>query len=343
MIDCHNDLLTFYKKQVRLDTFSKESLKTARDTCSNNVKSGLAKNGDPAPIGFVLQGSFAMEAVVQHSDYKYDIDYGIVFSKESLVGLRGADKTPRDARQMVANAFKDKRFDSEPIVKTNCVRFPYAAGYHVDMPVYRESKNLWGTVVWEIASGDNWVESKPKGVTAWFEAAVTAQSPDAKDDGQMRRMTCLLKAVEKTRVSYNWPSGFIVSVLVKDKYVSDERDDIAFIKTIRAIVRRLNEYTSVDHPVVGGKLAQENDTAVCWMRDKLADFDAKFKELEEPECSPGHAMKIWDDIFGTDWFIERSKEAADKIGFGIPVAAVAAPSAFSRPPDAGRYGSGRSG
>ncbi len=83
-----------------------------------------------------------METVVQHEDSKYDIDYGIIFAKESLVGERGADKAPRAARQMVADAFKDKRFDSNPIVKTNCVRFPYAAGYHVDMPVYRQSTNI---------------------------------------------------------------------------------------------------------------------------------------------------------------------------------------------------------
>jgi hypothetical protein len=341
MIDCHDDILTFYKKQVRLDTFSKDSLKTARDTCSNNVKNGLAKNGDPAPIGFVPQGSFAMETVVQHDDYKYDIDYGIVFSKESLVGPRGGDKGPRDARQMVADAFKDKRFDSEPIVKTNCVRFPYAAGYHVDMPVYRESKNIWGTTIWEIASGDNWVESRPKAVTAWFDASVTAQSPDGKDDGQMRRITCLLKAVEKTRVSYNWPSGFIVSVLAKDKYVSDERDDIAFVKTVRAIVRRLNAYTSVDHPVVGGKLAQEGDTAVCWMRDKLADFEAKFTELEDAECARGRAMILWDSIFGTDWFKDRMKEKAASVGFAATAATISTP--YTRPQDGNRWGAGRTG
>ncbi len=206
-------------------------MKTARDTCANNVENGLTKNGDPAPVGFQIQGSFAMETVVQHADNKYDIDYGIVFRKESLVGQR-VDKAPRAARQMVADAFKDKRFDSDPIVKTKCVRFPYAAGYHVDMPVYRQSTNIWGATIWEIASGDSWVESRPKAVTKWFDDAVTEKSPDTNNDGQMRRIVCLLKAVEKTRVSYNWPSGFIVSVLVKDKYVSDQRDDVSFIKTV---------------------------------------------------------------------------------------------------------------
>lgn len=66
MIDCHDHILTFYRKKVRLDTLSREELKTARDTCSNNVKNGLEKNEDPAPNSFVIQGSFAMDTVAQH-------------------------------------------------------------------------------------------------------------------------------------------------------------------------------------------------------------------------------------------------------------------------------------
>jgi hypothetical protein len=340
MIDCHDDILTFYKKNVRLDTFSRDSLKTARDTCSNNVKSGLARNGDPAPVSFQVQGSFAMETVVQHENNEYDIDYGIVFTKESLVGQRGADKTPRVARQMVVDAFKDNRFDSEPIVKSNCVRFPYAAGYHVDMPVYRQSTNLLGTT-WEISSGDDWVESKPKAVTKWFDDAVASKSPDTKDDGQMRRIVCLLKAVEKTRSSYNWPSGFIVSALVKDKYVANGRDDLSFIKTVRAIVNRLKAYTSVDHPVVGNKLADEGDTAVSWMRDKLADFEAKFVELESDDCARGRAMALWDAIFGTTWFKERITEKAAALGVTATAASIQAP--YARPADGNRLGAVRTG
>jgi hypothetical protein len=90
-------------------------------------------------------------------------------------------------------------------------------------------------------------------------------------------------------------------------------------------------------------LAETDDSKVVWMRDKLADFESKFKELEDPECSPVYAMKIWDSTFGTDWFVKRSQESAERKGFGIPVAAAAAATPVTRPPDSGRYGSGRSG
>jgi len=341
MTNCHSDLLKFYKDEVRLQDNSRESLETARTTCTNNVTSGLEQNNEPSPKEFVSQGSFAMETVVEHPDQDYDIDHGIVFAKSALVGPRGADKTPRDARQMVADAFKDKRFDSEPKVKKNCVRFPYAAGYHVDMPVYRTATDWLGATYYEIASGDEWKKSDPKAVTKWFKDAVKAKSPNMTDGGQMRRVVCLLKAVEKTRESYNWPSGFIVSVLVKDHYVSDERDDVSFIKTIRAIVSRLNSYTSVRHPVVDENLADAGDTAVVWMRDKLADFEAKFKELEEPDCTRKRAMQLWDQVFGTKWFSDRLQENAATLGF--TAATVAASTPYRRPDDGNRWGSGRSG
>ncbi len=134
---------------------------------------------------------------------------------------------------------------------------------------------------------------------------------------------------------------FIVSVLVKEKYVSSDRDDVSFIRTIRAIVSRLNAYTSVDHPVVGGRLAEENDTAVCWMRDKLADFEAKFVELEGDDCARGRAMALWDSIFGTAWFKERIEEKAAALGVTATAAAIQAP--YARPADGNRLGAVRTG
>ena len=282
-----------------------------------------------------------MDTVVEHPENDYDIDHGIVFAKTALVGPRGADKSPRGARQMVADAFKDGRFDSDPQVKANCVRFPYAAGYHVDMPVYRSAKDWLGATYYEIASGDEWKRSDPEAVTKWFKDAVKAKSPNMSDDGQMRRVVCLLKAVEKTRSSYNWPSGLIVSVLVKDRYLSDDRDDVSFIRTIRSIVSRLKVDTSLRHPVVDESLAETGDAAVVWMRDKLAAFEAKFVELEDKECSRGRAMQLWDQIFGAGWFSKRLAEKAATIGFTATSAAASAP--YQRPPGANRWGSGRSG
>jgi hypothetical protein len=171
-------------------------------------------------------------------------------------------------------------------------------------------------------------------VTKWFNDAVSAKSPDMKADGQMRRIVCLLKAVSKTRSSYNWPSGLLISVLAHDRYVSDARDDVSFIKTVRQVVSRLNASQSVRHPIVNENIADESDTQVCWMRDKLSEFVEKFKTLED-DCASGVAMRIWDQVFGTTFFSARLAEKAYSVGFAA-VPAVA--SSFTRPPDADRWG-----
>ena len=325
--------MEFYKQRVRLPEDEQSRLATARDTCSNAVVHGLDEKEELAPERFVEQGSFAMRTVVQHPEFEYDIDCGILFSKEKIVGSRGGDKTPRDAREMIAAAFDDKRFAKKPEVKKNCVRFHYQDGYHVDMPVYRRVTDFLGGKHHEIASGDEWKRSDPEAVTKWFNNGVQAKSPDMKVDGQMRRLTCLLKAVEKTREYYNWPSGFIVSVLVYDAYVSNTRDDVAFVNMVRRIVLRLKSSQRVPHPIISEYLAEDNNAKVRWMRDKLEEFDAKFALLEK-DCARGEAMKIWDQIFGVDFFTKRITEKAALLGFGSG----AFTSPFTRPKDAGRWG-----
>lgn len=335
MTNCHDDIVEFYKSKVRLSKEDKERLETARDTCKAAVTRGLEEKEDLKPEGFVEQGSFGMRTVVQHEDYDYDIDCGILFTKEKIVGSRGGDKTPRAARAMIASSFSDKRFKENPEIRRSCVRFNYQDGYHVDMPVYRKVSGLFGLTHYEIASGDEWRQSDPEAVTKWFNDAVKAKSPNMEIDGQMRRIVCLLKAIEKTRQSYNWPSGFVISVLVKDHYVSDERDDVSFVKTIRRIVATLRISEYIAHPVISGEqLAQAGNTKVCWMRDKLSEFDDKFRVLEG-DCARGEAMKIWGQIFGTDWFSQRLIEKAASIGFGA--GGTFNPS-FTRPTDAGRWG-----
>jgi hypothetical protein len=183
MIDSHKHLLDFYKAEVRLDKVNRERLETARETCTSGVEGGLAAREQPAPLRFVPQGSFAMDTVVQHREQGFDIDHGVVFSKESLIGPRDGDKAPRAARQMVADAFDDDRFANPPEVRTNCVRFNYTAGYHVDMPVYRQLKDWFGNTYFEIASGDTWKKSDPEAVTKWFEKNVV----DQMESGHERR------------------------------------------------------------------------------------------------------------------------------------------------------------
>ena len=50
------------------------------------MRKGLEDAEKPAPIEFVKQGSYAMKTMVQDPDNDYDIDDGVYFEKDKLVG-----------------------------------------------------------------------------------------------------------------------------------------------------------------------------------------------------------------------------------------------------------------
>src|SRR3546814_5852693 len=84
------------------------------------------------------QGYHAMKTMIQGEDSDYDIDDGVYFEKDHLVGPNGGEMSGRAVRQMVCKALQDERFKVPPEVRKNCVRVYYNDGYHVDLPSYRK-------------------------------------------------------------------------------------------------------------------------------------------------------------------------------------------------------------
>ncbi|WP_425500534.1 nucleotidyltransferase domain-containing protein [Pedosphaera parvula] len=164
------------------------------DANEKRLKAGLEDAGEPQPLHFVLQGSYAMRTTVQHPKNDYDIDDGVVFSREFLKGAQGADKTALDARKMVCEALYDDAFNRVPEVRTNRVRVYYNEGHHVDVPVYRMENPDSESTLYELASSD-WKESNPEAVTKWFQKQLEAKHLSEEKDGhhQMRRLLRLLK------------------------------------------------------------------------------------------------------------------------------------------------------
>ena len=76
-------------------------MRKRRNANRDRLKKGLKTNEKPASREFVTQGSYAMKTMVQHPDSDYDIDDGVYFCKEDLVGDRGAELSGLQARQMV--------------------------------------------------------------------------------------------------------------------------------------------------------------------------------------------------------------------------------------------------
>ncbi len=313
MIDCSNEITGFYKKHVRLSKDELDKVTGYRDANKNRLESGLKKKELPLPIRHINQGSYAMRTINQHPKNDYDIDVGVVFRKEDLVGPQGGDKTALDTRKMVCDAVQDDKFKNPPEVRKNCVRVYYNEGYHVDMPVYRESPKDNGETLIELA-GSDWTESDPEAVTIWFNKAVIDKSPDETNGRQMRRIIRLLKYWSRSRDSWNMPTGFIISKLVDECYVSKkDRDDESLYQTMIKIRDRLRVSKTVDHPVLPGvQISDGKEAALQEFYDRLDAAVKDLSALEDSECTKQKALKTWKKIFSHDYFSDQLNSLASE-------------------------------
>lgn len=301
-LDCSAAIRDFHDEKVALTKAQQDKLRGARkanqDRLTENVKKTILR--------FQKQGSYAMKTMVQEPDNAYDIDDGVVFEAKELVGPQGGELSALDARTMICEALKDKKFTRQPKVEPNCVRVYYNEGYHVDIPVYRDTKSKS-----EIASSE-WKESDPDGVNKWFQTFVDKYHHTDETDGesQFRRTVRFLKYYSKSRTSWNMPSGFIISVLATECFSKyQEREDLALYDIMKAICARANRDKTVNHPVVLGELlAESDDSSMSELGDRLEWAIEQLDNAKDEESM----LKAWNDVFNTDFF--ASKKASRDSG-----------------------------
>lgn len=310
MKNCDKHIRAFHDERVKLTKNQKEQLRDRRDANRGRLRRGLERNGKPAPVKSVMQGSFAMGTVIQEPENAYDIDDGVVFTAASLIGPRNAPKSALEARKMVRDAVDNGSFKTDPKIKTNCVRVYYEDGPHVDIPVYRSTTDWIGNLKYELASAD-WKESDPEGVNRWFRE--WARAKKAFGMAHSRELIRLLKAICKNRSSYTTlPSGFVLTVLVQESYGSAHgRLDIELRKVIEAIHRRLGENLMVAHPVVHGEWLIDDATKhrSAKLRELLGMAVEALSALDRPNCTLSEALKAWRKVFHTDFFDGAIAEA----------------------------------
>ena len=249
-----------------------------------------------------------MKTMIRDPANDYDIDDGVYFRKEDLVGARGAEMTPLQARQMVRDAVDYGKFKQAPEVRSNCVRVLYEAGYHVDLPVYRRvvtSTIIRDDVHYELAASSGWKRSDARDVSDWYENE-RAKSADGQ---QLRRVNRDLKKYSRSR--YSWRagilSGFGISVLLTERFRQHDREDRAFYDTMVAIRDRLDCDLQVAHPVTAGDYitSGSDDARARCFRDKLTDAIDSLQPLFRADCTHERALKCWDQVFATTFFSER--------------------------------------
>ena len=311
MYDLSSKFNTFYDSYVVLPQNDQTKLYDKKELNIQRLKDGLKEYNEENDTAYSIvetcvQGSVAMSTVVQNEDGDYDIDVAVVFNKSSL-GEKGAQAT----RNLVANALKrkTKQFNTEPEVKTSCVRIKYADGYHIDFAVYRryyDSLNeCW---VYEHA-GSDWTKRDLKGLNDWFK------TQNENSDDNLRKVVRLSKMFCKSREKWkNMPSGLLQTVLCDEKLQdSYERIDELFYYTMKEIVNRLEASTSVSAPVDDGRdLTPRNIDAqrmTNWknrLKSKLEDLEILFKE----DCSKSDAIQAWYGFFNHDYWSEQISESA---------------------------------
>jgi hypothetical protein len=356
MLDCHEDVLAHHDDEVTLPQSHRTVMRERRDANRERLKKGLKDNNKPAPLEFKSQGSYAMKTMVQHPEKKYDIDDGVYFAKEDLVGERGADMSALQVRQMVRDVLDDGSFKTAPEVRKNCVRVYYEAGYHVDVPVYRRvtTKDASGaeSYHYELASSD-WKRSDARDVTDWFENENNRQSPDKDNGRQLRRVTRQIKKYAKSRESWTNQilSGFGITKLVTECFRANaDREDTALHDTMKAIRDRLNYNLVVAHPVTPNETITNgnDDPKARFLRDRLTEAVDNLAPLHEPDCTREKALKCWDKVFATTFFSDRlekeTKAAAEAsaaaptvLTSGLLSSAAAASQGAVRKEGGGRY------
>jgi hypothetical protein len=258
MANCHQ-LFQHFNSAIKLSDEDRQKLKASRNTLRDRIRIGYEKLPGEAKrthqLKFQTQGSFIMDTIIKPWDDDFDLDDGVYF-----IG-----QIPQAYRQGQEQAFHDliiksiEKYDGreEVIDKPTCVRVKYLKlngddlGFHIDLPIYYKQ----GYNTPELAdTKKKWTISDPVAFIEWFESKTKSDfnksflleyetnranykawlSDIRKKDVQLRRLVRYMKAWADLERS-EMPCGIIMTVLVAENFVENERDDIAFRDTLIAI------------------------------------------------------------------------------------------------------------
>ena len=298
MADLHLEFNTFHDR-IALTSSKKNSLRIARNALRDKIRKYFRETLKLIVPKFQGQGSYAMGTAVNPLNGEFDIDDGVY-----LQHLDTNDKsqwpTPATVHQWLVKA-TDGHTSEKPMDKRTCVRVRYAGQYHVDLPAYSE---LYGDYLLAEKGDKGWHRSDPLALTDWFRGQV-------KNHGeQLRKMVRYLKAwadFQSSRFGV-MPSGLILTVLVCNSYRADQRDDIAFADTIRAISNAVRFAFCLYNPVDSGEELTARLTEVQKTRFQESISNAADAVAEAIDTDDRHeASKTWRKQFG-DRFPAVEKE-----------------------------------
>lgn len=304
MYNCSEDLSAYHDEKINIGPNVRKKMREHRDANRNRLKRGLKSQGRNHPDRFIIQGSYRMKTMVQHSENDYDIDDGASFAPENLTNQSGQAMTPQEAKNLVRDALLEGGgLPGDPEILDNCVRVKYTEGHHVDIPVYRETAGT--NTTFEIAS-TKWRPTNPEEITEWFEGEEGRTHVSQDEEPQLRRMVRFLKRYSRNHLEDDSLSGLLLTILAAEKYAGhDAHEDRGFRNLLSAVKARLEENSEIKNPAgnsteVLTKASDANKTIklIGQIGKTLEALDV----LDDPSCSKRRAREAWDQAFNTDFF-----------------------------------------
>ena len=334
MKNCSKDVQNFHDDEVTLTAAQRSEMRERRNANRERLHRGLAKLEKPRPKRHIIQGSYGMKTMTQHPDREYDIDDGAAFAAEDLKAANGVAMTAQQAKQMVADALvAGGGLQTPPEIKKNCVRVNYAAGYHVDIPVYR-IRVVAGKEVLELAS-DDWRESNPTDINDWFASEEGKAPCNEGDEPQLRQQVRMLKVYTRAQTGDKALSGLILTILAAEAHRYSLRQDEAFRVMLGNLLARLTSNSEVRNPANTSEVLTKATDApkVGALISAIHGTLQAMQKLDRANCRRSEALKVWKDVFKTDYFdadIEVAEEEERRQSEEKVAAATAAPRPWCR-------------
>lgn len=291
MANLHSSFLEFYDALQIVKT-KRDQIIRSHNNLRKLIKKEFSAKHPEYTIGFWIQGSWKMKTTIRTNDDECDLDDGFYITPEPKVTSTTVKRWVQEAVDEVTNAGASH--------KNKCIRVQYVGGYHIDIPVYVKSSF---DKRWEhpklATRDDGYMLSDPKELCDWF-------ANKKKDNDQLVRIISYLKAW-RDDVPHSMPSGLALTILAAENQVKDERDDIALLKTLKAIRIKLKVSFICIVP------ATPRDNVLADFEDRkdqiIADFDRiiSYGEKAVAEKNMLKASRQWIHALGY-----RFPEAEDK-------------------------------
>ena len=237
----------------------------------------------------------------------------------------GSELSAQEVRELIRDELKDKRFNRQPKLMTNCVRVFYADdddyAHHVDIPVYREFEDATGKTITELAGQEGWGVSNPTRVNEWLEDLVEDKNDQTEGSGsQMRRMVKWVKRFCRSRNAetndeWDLPNGMKLTMLIAETFCAHGRDDTSFYNTLTALKNRLAWNLEIenlsDKSWPKAKLTKtSSDQNVVNLRDRVGEALDSLAVLFQSDCDEVKARRAWDWVFQSDGFLKEQEDEA---------------------------------